>query len=142
MERCTDAEDAGIHLENLKSKLLDRKYPEEVLKKQIKRAKRMDRKSQIYKNKPSNLADNKVRLIFTYNQNNPPIHKWIKQSRKYLDRNEKAKELGKNIQIAYRQPQNIKKLVGGPSGCWSEGMVSEKDPGCSKCAKKCHVRYN
>ena len=113
MERCTDAEDAGIHLENLKSKLLDRKYPEELVKTQIKRAKRMDRKSQIYKNKPSNLADNKVRLIFTYNQNNPPIHKWIRQSRKYLDRNEKAKELGKNIQIAYRQPKNIKKISRG-----------------------------
>ena len=126
-------------MENLKSKLLDRKYPKEVLEKQIKRAQSKERKSQIYQNKPRNQADNKVRLIFTYNRNNPPIHKWIKQSKKYLERNEKAKELGKNIQIAYRQPQNIKKLVGGPSGGGSEGMGFEKDPGCSKCAKKCHA---
>ena len=78
-----------------------------------------------------------MRLIFTYNQHNPPIHKWIKQSKKYLDRNDRAKEIGKNIQIAYKQPKNIKKLVGGPS---NGGMKEpEKDPGCSKCEKKCHA---
>ena len=68
-----------------------------------------------------------------------PLSKWIKQSRKYINRNEKAKELGKTIQIAYRQPKNIKKLVGGPSGGGNGGKGSEKDPGCSKCAKKCHA---
>ena len=78
-----------------------------------------------------------MRLIFTYNQNNPPIHKWIRQSKKFLERNEKAKELGKNIQIAYKQPKNIKRMVGGPS----KGGVreSEMEPGCSKCKKKCHA---
>ena len=55
------------------------------------------------------------------------------QSRKYLDRNEKAKELGKNIQIAYKQPKNIKKLVGGPST--GGRKEPEKDSGCSKCEK-------
>ena len=54
-----------------------------------------------------------------------------------MDRNEKAKELGKNIQIAYKQPKNIKQLVGGPSN--RGGKEPEKDPGCSKCVKKCHA---
>ena len=62
-----------------------------------------------------NQPDGKIRLIFTHNEKNPPIHQWIRQSRKCLDRNEKAKDIGKNIQIAYKQPKNIKQLVGGPS---------------------------
>ena len=137
VERFTDAQDANQHLENLETKLYDRKYPEKLVKKEIARAKAKDRRGQIYKQKPTNQSDNKVRLIFTYNQHNPPIHKWIKQSKKYLDRNDRAKEIGKNIQIAYKQPKNIKKLVGGPS---NGGMKEpEKDSGCSKCEKKCHA---
>ena len=89
------------------------------------------------KQKQTPQTDKKVRLISTFNQNNPPIQKWIRQSRKYLDKNEKAKELGRNIQIAYKQPKNIKKLVGGPSG--SGGRAPEEHQGCSKCVKKCHA---
>ena len=107
------------------------------MKKHIARAEKKDRKTQIFKKKTSTQTDKKVRLIFTYNQNNPPIHKWIKQSRKFLERNEKAKELGKNIQVAYKQPKNIKRLIGGPSQ--SRGRGSEIDPGCTKCEKKCHA---
>ena len=140
MERCSDAQDANKHLENLKTKLQERNYPEKLVKTELARAKGKDRKSQIYQKKPTNQPDKKVRLIFTYNQNNPPIHKWIKQSRKYLDRNEKAKELGKNIQIAYKQPKNIKKLVGGPST--GGRKEPEKDSGCSKCEKSAmHAKF-
>ena len=32
-----------------------------------------------------------------------------------MDRNQKAKEMGSNIQIAYKQQKNIKKIVGGPA---------------------------
>ena len=137
MERCTDAVDASSHLKNLETKLIDRKYPEDLVKRHMARAQTKDRRTQIFKKRTPAQKDNKVRLIFTYNQNNPPIQKWIRQSRKFLDRNEKAKELGKNIQIAYKQPRNIKKLVGGPSK--SGGRGSEMDPGCKKCTKKCHA---
>ena len=42
-----------------------------------------------------------------------------------------------NIQIAFKQPKNIKRLVGGPSNAGRK--EPEKDPGCSKCEKKCHA---
>ena len=84
VERCSDTQDANQHLENFRIKLNERNYPEKLVKKEIARAKLKDRKGQIYKQKPTNGVDNKVRLVFTYNQNNPPIYKWIKQSRKYL----------------------------------------------------------
>ena len=78
VERCTDAQEASIHLENLENKLVERMYPKELVKKHIDRAKTLDRKTQIYKKKVTTQADKKVRLIFTYNQSNPPIHKWIR----------------------------------------------------------------
>jgi hypothetical protein len=139
IERCTDAEDASNHLENLKEKLTERKYPTDLIKNEISRAKTKDRKCQIYKTKKKQTED-KVRLIFTHNLKNPPIHKWIREGRKYLDRNEKAKELGGKIQIAYKQPQNLKKMVGGPkNGPRGAGGRSDIDAGCHRCQKKCHA---
>ena len=133
VERCTDAQDAKGHLEDLKEKLLERQYPKALVDAGINRAEKIDRKTQIYKKK-NNQYDGKVRLIFTHNANNPPIHQWMRQGKKFLDRNENAKELGKNMQVAYRQPKNLKKLVGG-----GRGRNSEPNAGCSKCPKKCHA---
>ena len=140
VERCTDVQDASNHLKNLKDKFLERKYPEQLVDKEMDRASKIDRKAQIYKNRgKKNQPDGKVRLIFTHNEKNPPIHHWIRQSKKFLEKNEKAKDMGKNIQIAYKQPKNIKQLVGGPSvGGRGEGRV-ENDAGCTKCTKKCHA---
>ena len=76
----------------------------------------------------------KVRLIFTHNENNPPIYQWIRQSKKFLDRNEKAKVMGQNIQIAYRQPKNLKQLVGGSKNGVEAGD-RDTDVVCSKCKK-------
>ena len=109
-----------------------------MVEEQIGRAKSKNRKCLIYQNKRQ-ISNDKVRLIFTHNEKNPPIHQWIRESRKYLDRNEKAKEMGKNIQIGYKQPKNIKQLVGGPSvGGRGRGTV-EVDAGCRKCTKNCQA---
>ena len=138
IERCSDEQDACSHLDNLKEKLLERSYPNDLIENQITRAKNKNRRCQIYqsKQKPTN---EKVRLIFTHNENNPPIHQWIRQSRKLLDRNEKAKEMGRNIQIGYRQPKNLKQLAGGSKNGRREGGGRVADAGCSKCQKKCHA---
>ena len=37
----------------------------------------------------------------------------MRETRKLLVRNEKANKLGDNIQIAFRQPKNLKNLVTG-----------------------------
>ena len=52
-------------------------------------------------------------------------------------KNEKAKELGDNIQLAYRQPKNLKRIVTGLP-IEGEGEV-ELNPGCFKCEKNCHT---
>ena len=47
--------------------------------------------------------------------------------------------IGQNIQIGYKQPKNIKQLVGGPSlGGRGDDRI-ENDAGCTKCTKKCHA---
>ena len=113
VERCTNEQEAEKHLQNLKKKLIERNYPEELVKKQIFRAQQKDRKSLIFKKKQMNQTDKKVRLIFTYNQSNPPIQNWIRQSKKFLDKNEKAKDLGRNIQLHTNNQKTSKKWLGG-----------------------------
>ena len=136
IERCSEPLDADLHLENLKGKLLDRSYPEGVINKEFSRAKKSGRKNLIYQNR-NKKNDEKIRCIFTFNQGNPPLHLWFRQAKKCLIKNEKAKQIGQKMQIAYRQPQNLKKLVTGlPKK--GEGE-SEADPGCFKCKKKCHA---
>ena len=47
--------------------------------------------------------------------------------------------MGKNMQIAYRQPKNLKKLVGGPKSGGEGGGRAGVDGGCFRCKKKCHA---
>ena len=53
-----------------------------------------------------------MRFIFTHNSANPPLHKWTRDSRKFLVPT-RGREFGKNVQIAYRQPRNLKKILTG-----------------------------
>ena len=76
IERCSDPVEADLHLENLKGKLLDRNYPEMLVKSQFQRAKKLDRKQLIYQNRRKK-NDNKVRCIFTFNEGNSPLHQWF-----------------------------------------------------------------
>ena len=57
--------------------------------------------------------DNKVRLIFTHTKANPPINKWIRECKYLLNKNDRAKNIGSRIQVASKQPKNMKQLVGG-----------------------------
>ena len=112
LERCSDSEDARGHLDNLKEKLCMRNYPEKMVFDQIEKATKKSRESLITQKRKKKMQDNKARLIFTYNAQNPPLHQWIRESKKLLTKNEKAKEIGQNIQIAFRLPKNIKKIAG------------------------------
>ena len=81
--------------------------------------------------------NDKVRCIFTYNEGNPPLHLWLRQAKKCLVKNEKAKALGDKMQITFRQPKNLKKIAAGlPKVGEGDSTVN---PGCHKCGKKCHA---
>ena len=76
--------------------------------------------------------------MLTYNESNPPIQNWVRASKRLLEKNEKAKEMGDTIQICTRQPKNLQTLMGG---CKSEPRGSTDvppDAGCFKCGK-CRV---
>ena len=78
-------------MENLKNKLEERNYPSELIDLQFNRAKKKERKALInQKPKVKNYKDNKVRLILTHNQANPPFHQWVREAKHLLRRNEKA----------------------------------------------------
>ena len=115
---------------------MERNYPEATIQKQFSRAKKFERKDLIHQSRKKNKTD-KVRCIFTYNEGNPPLHQWLRQAKKCLLKNEKAKNIGEKMQITFRQPKHLKKIVTGLPKV-GEGE-KEPNPGCFKCDKKCHA---
>jgi hypothetical protein len=107
--------DVETNLETLREKLLDRHFPTTLISEKFDKAKRLDRKD-ILRRKPRKQKSDKVRGIFTHNQGNPPLHQWIRESKKLLIKNEKAKQIGERIQIGWRQPKNLKRMVCGLKG--------------------------
>ena len=77
-----------------------------------------------------NVGDDKVRLIFTHNRGNLPLHQWLRQSKKCLLKNEKAKKIGDKIQICHSQPKNLKCLLTQKV----QKKHTEGDRGCFRCA--------
>ena len=139
VERCTSSEDRDGQLSILKTKFEDRKYPPELIDRQFEKAKSRDRKSLIFQERrPNSKNDNKVRLIFTHSRANPPIHKWVRESKHLLRRNDKAKDIGKRIQVANNQPKNIQQLVRGSNSRGGQDSEIPPDAGCHKCGK-CRV---
>ena len=77
--------------------------------------------------------------MFTHNESNPPIHKWVRMCKPLLERSTVAKDIGSKIQICTKQPRNLKTILGGYR---EKNRVSENahaDGGCLKCDKKCKV---
>ena len=102
-------------------------------------AKKKDRRSLIFQSsKKCNGGKKKVRLMFTHNKTNPPIHKWLRLCKPILDKNEVAKDIGSRIQICTKQPRNLQAILGG---CREPNRSPEipADAGCFKCEKKCKV---
>ena len=113
LERCSKSEWGEQHLENLRQKLLERNYPNNLIWEKFEKAKTKSRRVLIHQQRKNNQKDDKVRLIFTHNEGNPPLHKWLREVKSCLVKNERAKSLGSNIQICYSQPKNLKRLGTG-----------------------------
>ena len=78
--------------------------------------------------------DKKVRLIFTHNRGNPPLHMWLRESKKCLLKNDKAKKIGENMQVCFSQPKGLKRIVTQKN----IKKPTDEEPGCYKCGK-CRV---
>ena len=112
VERCSNENDTIEHLENLKKKLKNRNYPEKLINSKFKKARKSSRDSLINQTRQEKGGqDEKVRLIFTYNRGNPPLHAWLRGAKKCLIKDERARDLGENFQICYKQPRNLKSMV-------------------------------
>ena len=137
IERCSKPEDAEQNLNKLAQKFKDRNYPNSLVEKKNSEAKKSDRKTILQKRKKTQ-KDEKVRMIFTHNKANPPVNKWIRESRKCLMRNEEAKKMGDNIQVGWKQPKNLKRTVSGLSKGGPKKPPPSDNPGCLKCGR-CRV---
>ena len=135
IERCSNKDDVDKHLDNLKNKLQKRNYPEKLINSKFRKARKKSRECLINQSRHAKSGeDKKVRLIFTYNKGNPPLHAWLREAKKCLVKDERAKDLGNNFQICFRQPRNLKSRVTHIR----KPYPIEDDPGCRKCGK-CRV---
>ena len=97
-----------------------------------------ERKELINKKRNKKGTDGKVRLVFTHNSANPPLHQWLRDSKKHLEKNDLPKDIGRRVQICSKQPPNLQRIVGGCKDGLGDGSSAVPDPGCFKC-KKCRV---
>ena len=94
-------------MSNLEEKLIERNYPKELILENFEKAKKKNRRDLIFNPRKTKGKDEKIRLIFTHNAGNPPLHQWTREAKKQLVRNDKAKKMGDCIQISSRQPKNL-----------------------------------
>ena len=92
----------------------------------------------IFRSRRRKQNSNKVRLMFTHSQANPPLQMWVRQCKQLLTKDEKAKKIGKKIQISSKQPKNLQRLVGGYRGQSGETPDLPLDSRCFKC-NRCSV---
>ena len=137
IERCSKPEDVKQNLDKLADKFKERNYPNTLVEKKIAEAKKTDRKT-ILKNRKKTQRDEKVRMIFTHNKANPPVNQWIREGKKCLLKNEEAKKIGDNIQVGWKQPKNLKRIVAGLSKGGHKKPPQCDTPGSSKCGR-CRV---
>ena len=100
-------------MENLYAKFEERNYPTEVITAQFDKAENKERRKLIYQQRKQGGVDDKVRLIFTHTKANPPFNKWVRECKYLLNKNDRAKDIGRRIQVATKQSKNIQQLVGG-----------------------------
>ena len=131
IERCSFESDRDSHLSKLSKNLVDRNYPKNVIEKQFLKAKSKSRTQLLNQRRVYRGGNKKVRLIFTHNNNGPPLHQWVRESKKLLVRNHIAKEIGDQIQISFRQTKNLKSLLTGQDKTPKAEIV--QNPGCFKC---------
>ena len=138
VERCSTTEDRDAHLSDLKTKFEERNYPPELIQKQFEKAKQNERKSLIFQTRKKQNNNEKVRLMFTHGQANPPVQMWVRQCKQLLSKSAKAKKIGEKIQIGSKQAKNLQQLIGGYKTRPEGTEETPQDSGCFKC-NKCRV---
>ena len=74
-------------------------------------------------------------IIVNYYINLPiTLHQWLREAKRLLVRNDKAKKMGDQMQVAFRQPKNMKKIV-TQNNLVEEIVMPTPSPGCFKCGK-------
>ena len=64
------------------------------------------------------------------------MHQWVRECKTLLLKSEEAKNIGENLQVAYRQPKNLQHIVSGQNSKFQRTF--DDNPGCFKCGK-CRV---
>ena len=118
---CSRDEYVGKHLQTLKTKLIDRGYPCELVETNLSRGAAIPREDllkpkPIYPTQacPTQLSKPKFcpTFIITYNPHNPPLRDWLKNNHHILLADPKMKKMyPKPPSVSFRQPKNLKQIL-------------------------------
>ena len=105
---CTKDEDFKTEAISIVKSLMKRRYPQNIL---IEAFNKSWNKSQADLLIPkAKIKDNKIRLVTTFNQRNPPMRNILKKYDTWLDKTKKDIK-SMDIQIVYRKARNLKQLL-------------------------------
>ena len=105
---CTKDEDFKTEAISIVKSLMKRRYPQDIL---IEAFNKSWNKSQADLLIPkAKIKDNKIRLVTTFNQRNPPMKNILNKYDTWLDKTKKDIK-SMDIQIVYRKARNLKQLL-------------------------------
>ncbi len=134
---CSEPTEEEIHLNHLKTHLLKRNYDEEIIDKQITKAKTHERKGLLtYKQKQK--KSQRVPLVITYNPAFNNIRPIINRHLHILQNDERLKQIFTTPPIiAFRRPRNTRDLLVSAK---VPSIEENAEPGCTRCdARRCSV---
>ena len=105
---CSKDEDFKTEALSIVSPLLKRGYPDKILLNAFNRAWNKTQSELLLPTQQA--AENKIRLITTFNQRNPPLKQIIKIHESWLDKTKNDIQ-STDIQMVYRKAKNLKQLL-------------------------------
>ena len=135
---CTNIEDFDRHAKEMANAFLQRGYPEELVWGAFDKARNLNRLDLLSDKEPttqkSDLAENNIFLIQTYNPGNNPLQDIIKNNWNFLQKNPHLKVFQtSNLTVANRRPPNLRDLL---------TQATFTEPGKPKPLKRCRMGHN
>ena len=136
---CTEPRYYQMEVQEIIQKLAHRGYPKEIILHSFNKVNKLTRDSLLEKD-IKKMTDNKIRLITTYNVNNPPVKDILQRHKEDFIQNKKGLTF-QEIQMVNRRSRNLKdKLVRGniKKNDTMLGMTAPCNTPCISCPKMDH----
>ena len=134
---CSSDDDYRRHRDNLKARLIERKYPASFVERELKKADRVNRDQLL--NAKSGQGDRKrVPMAVTFNRYLPDVAVILRRNRYLLHRSQRMRDIfPSDPMVAYKRGRNLKDILVHRK---TRGLISKQGSGKSdSCGKECVI---